>query len=247
MTNAALNIRRSTGDSHDHSLDAAISFPTKIDLSVAPLVWTVRLNLGPQALGESETILSPDEHLRASRFHFAIHRRRFIAARAALRIVLGRCLGCAPQTIRFRYGMNGKPAVASRSVQFNLSHSQDLALIAVAQSRAVGVDVEFKQLVPGLEHLVKHFFSPRERTLILHVSKDALASFYEHWTIKEAWLKASGEGLSGPLTDVEVRNAPDGTPQIHYVHAHAASGLPWRFVSWSPAPGFQAALAVSSP
>jgi 4'-phosphopantetheinyl transferase len=222
----------------------------EIDLPGAPSVWTVPLDLDPDARSAAEAILSPDEHRRAGRFHFARDGRRFIAARAALRIVLGRRLGREPSIIGFRYGAHGKPHIDDGDrglVHFNLSHSEDLALIAVAQCREVGVDLEFIRPIPDLERMATHVFSPHERRLMLNVATDALSSFYHHWTIKEAWLKGSGDGLSGPLTAVEVRHGPDGAPRIHHLHEHGADVLPWRFVSWSPAPGFQAALAVGSP
>ena len=88
--------------------------------------------------------LSDGELVRAERFHFGLHRARYIVGRAALRFVLANRLGCSPAAVRFSYGRNGKPMLESGqgNIEFNLAHSGGDAVIAVAGGVAIGVDIE---------------------------------------------------------------------------------------------------------
>lgn len=138
-------------------------------------VWRVRLS----STTPSEDSLSADERQRASRFHFDVDRDRYIAAHASLRDALSRYLQCEPRDLKFSANEYGKPSLIrsndfSRSVksatevattndiEFNLSHSGDFALIAVARGRKVGIDVERIRTDIELEDLARRNFSPRE-------------------------------------------------------------------------------------
>jgi 4'-phosphopantetheinyl transferase len=160
--------------------------------------------------------------------------------------VLAAALGAAAADIRFQYTPRGKPALAGDlgdAPQFNLSHCDDLAVIAVGAKHGVGVDLESIRPIAELEAIVKRYFSHAEQSAILAERRDSPHSFFWHWTLKEAWLKADGTGLSGLVADVELTTGADGRPRLRRV---GGTALPYVLHHWTPAPGFIAALAVAS-
>ncbi|MFN2606621.1 MAG: 4'-phosphopantetheinyl transferase superfamily protein [Acidimicrobiales bacterium] len=156
--------------------------------------------------------LAPDETARADRFIFEADRRRFVAGRAAVRSVLGERLDLQPAEVRLSVDEWGKPVLAgvAGGPSFNVSHSGDVAVVAVADGRSVGVDVEV--LRPGVGDLdvARRLFSPAERAALGAVApEDVDAAFLRVWTRKEAWVKAKGQGLSIPLHTFDVSVGPD--------------------------------------
>ena len=142
--------------------------------------------------------LSADECDRAQRFKYAQHRRDFVAARGALRSHLAQYLNCHPKEIRFDYGDHGKPKLANYpNLHFNLAHSHERAIIVVCKTAAIGVDLEKVRPVPELLALAKRFFKVSEYESIAALP-EALQpeKFFAYWTCKEAYLKATGTGLS---------------------------------------------------
>lgn len=161
-------------------------------------IWQVNLD----TIARLSEFLSPDERSRADRFKFDQHRQRFIAGRGFLRSLLARYLNTEPKTLEFHYGSHGKPFLKESSIQFNLAHSQHLALYAVTLDRAVGIDIEQVRAIEQLDALVQRFFLPSEARTIQ--SQPDL--FFQYWTCKEAFLKATGTGLS-KLKDLEIERA----------------------------------------
>ncbi|MEV7597964.1 4'-phosphopantetheinyl transferase superfamily protein [Kitasatospora sp. NPDC089797] len=147
-----------------------------------------------------EALLDPDERARARSALRPGLRRRFVLAHAGTRILLGARLGRPPEQLRFRRGRWGKPAVVDASgLHFSLSHSGELALLAVAP-RPVGVDVELVRSGRDVDRLSRRFFPCPERELVARGGRPAFARL---WTRKEACVKASGgrltEGLALPV------------------------------------------------
>ncbi|MER3432010.1 MAG: 4'-phosphopantetheinyl transferase [Leptolyngbya sp. ERB_1_1] len=161
-------------------------------------IWQINLD----TIAPPFEILSLDERSRADRFKFDHHRQRFIAGRGFLRSLLARYLNADPTTLEFHYGSHGKPFLKDSAIQFNLAHSQHLALYAVTRDRAVGIDVEQVRAVEPLAALVQRFFLPAEARTI-QAQPDL---FFQYWTCKEAFLKATGTGLS-KLKDLEIEQA----------------------------------------
>jgi len=161
-------------------------------------IWQINLD----TIAPPFEILSIDERSRADRFKFEQHRQRFIAGRGFLRSLLARYLNTDPSTLEFHYGSYGKPFLKDSLIQFNLAHSQHLALYAVTRDRAVGIDVEQVRAVEQLAALVQRFFLPAEARTI-QAQPDL---FFQYWTCKEAFLKATGTGLS-KLKDLEIEQA----------------------------------------
>jgi 4'-phosphopantetheinyl transferase len=164
-----------------------------------------------------EASLSPDERARAARLAAGDVRRRFVASRAALRDILAAYVGASPAGLRFRYGPHGKPALAPplEWLHFNLAHSQDLAVVAVAR-RPVGVDVErVRPLADGPLALAARTFAPGEvAALRAAPQSQQLDEFFRYWTCKEAYVKARGAGLSLPFDQFTVELPPHAAPRL---------------------------------
>ena len=175
------------------------------------------LDASPGDVRAAHACLSPAERSRAERLRFERHRRRFIVARARLRQLLAAALGVRPEAVELDCGKNGKPRLARDRWRFSVSRCDDVALIALSESAELGVDIEAIRPIRDADAIAAQFFSPRERAL----------GFLYCWTRKEALAKGLGDGLSIPLEQLDVVRPPPG----------------WRLHSFSPLPGFIAALA----
>ncbi|HUP42520.1 MAG TPA: 4'-phosphopantetheinyl transferase, partial [Thermoanaerobaculia bacterium] len=147
--------------------------------SVAPAagelqLWLADLDRPPVPLDRLAATLDPAERERAARFHFEVHRRRFTAGRGLLRRLLGELLGVAPEALVFAYGEKGKPRLVAGAAElrFNLSHSANGALLAVARGRELGVDLEAIRPMDDAEALVERFFHPAERRVFAGLEAD---------------------------------------------------------------------------
>ena len=171
-------------------------------------LWRSNLERVTEEVEQLSTILSDEEIIRANRFYFPQHRQRFTVARATLRQILGYYLEIAPERVEFTYNSRGKPELAAnknRWLQFNLSHSEGWAIYGVTRDRRIGVDLERIRAVEDLEKLAERFYSAAEYQVISQLpAKEKEIAFFRGWTAKEAYLKATGEGLAGGLDQVEV-------------------------------------------
>jgi 4'-phosphopantetheinyl transferase len=177
-------------------------------------------------------LLSADERRRADRLCFEQDRRRFVAARGLLRILLASYSGRSPEGLAFEDAGNGKPELtetfAGRSLQFNCSHSHGRALYAVAWGAAVGVDLELVRPIPEAEAVVQTSFSPEERAIWRALlQSERQEAFLRAWTRKEAVLKAIGCGLALPPDRVEVTLEPGRRPAILKVDGVPAEASGW--------------------
>jgi 4'-phosphopantetheinyl transferase len=212
-------------------------------------LWAARLDLPSGSLVRLAAILSQDESERAARFRFDTHRNRFIAVRGILRSLLRSYLLSPPDELRFEYGLNGKPTLAGRfadsGLSFNLAHSEDLALIAVTRIGPIGVDVEQIRPVTDADELVARFFSPRESALFQMLpDPERNAAFFNLWTRKEAWLKATGEGIAHSLNRVEVTFLPGEPARILGLPEKPELNNHWALRELTPATGFVGAVAL---
>lgn len=210
-------------------------------------VWRVSLDQPDERLDRFRRTLEPDELNRASRFHFDKHRRHFIVARGFLRSIVGRYLEMQPEALRFSYGPYGKPALASEHVlRFNLSHSHEVALLAVALDAELGVDVEHIRADFASEEIAQRFFSRAEVEVFNSLPKDEqVAAFFRCWTRKEAYIKAIGKGLSQALDGFDVTLAPDAAPAL--LRAEGDDASRWLLTDLSAGAGYAAALAIEAP
>ncbi len=205
----------------------------------------IRIRLSPSALYEESALLSTDEQSRASRFVFEVHRRRFAATRSALRLILAAYLGVRAPRIAFAYSDRGRPSLAvppEPPLDFNLSHADDLALLALSRG-PVGVDLERVRSLPDAATIAQRFFSAEEAARLGRLRPELRPdSFFRAWTRKEALLKASGLGL-GALGEVEVSLEANQAPSVRAAPGGCGS---WRLFHLEPAASFVAAVAVEA-
>lgn len=171
-------------------------------------LWTFNLPTAAVDLRHYLPLLSPLEHERANRFRFERHRVEFVVARSLLRMSLGRELGCHAVDLKIEYGPYGKPFLESNrlhsSIEFNLSHSNGLILIACGYSMRIGVDVEKIKGGADFTEISKLCFGINEQQLLENASAiDRSDIFFGLWTAKEAYSKALGVGLSYPLEEID--------------------------------------------
>lgn len=208
-----------------------------------------RLGGPPEAVRTSSVLLSDAERRRANRFAFDRDRRRFVLARARLRELLGERLGVRPESVELAYGACGKPALAGRfadsGLRFNLSHRDDVAVYAFSREGDVGIDVEAVRVIDDADGIAACVFSRRENEAYQALDgPDRPLGFFNCWTRKEAFVKATGDGLSHPLDGFDVSLAPGDPARILRVNETAGDDCGWRMESFSPAPGFVAAVVT---
>jgi 4'-phosphopantetheinyl transferase len=224
--------------------------PADLSLSSAQVhVWRVGLAPDASCVERLRCSLSADESQRAARFYFEPDRRRFIVARGALRDILGRYLGMAPSELSFCYSFYGKPALArvpgEEKLRFNVTHSHELALVAVTRDREVGVDLEYLRPDIACEEIAERFFSARERAGLRALPAEVKhQAFFNCWTRKEAYIKAHGEGLSLPLDQFDVSLAPGEPAALLATRHDHRDAQHWCLQALMPGPGYAAAVAV---
>lgn len=197
---------------------------------------------------EAAALLSRDEQNRAAAFRFVRDRRRFVGARALLRVVLGVYHGCTPAALRFSRGEWGKPSLAepasATALPFSLSRSHDAALLAVSGGGEVGADVEFRRSDRPDVTLVRRQFCEAEQRFITDAA-DATRAFYEIWARKEAYIKALGRGLSHPLRSFDVTPQAGRAVKVVEDWSEARPSDAWHVRTIVlPVPGYAAAVAT---
>ncbi len=184
-------------------------------------------------------LLSPQEQQRAERLRVPQKARTFTVARTRLRQILGSYLQIAPQHVSFTCNANGKPLLdcgPGAQIAFNLSHSGDWGLCAVAQATSVGVDLEAIHAGLAFEPLAERFFSPTELGWLRSCPTGRRRrNFYRLWTRKEAWLKGKGGGFSESELGLD--------PPL--VAAVSACGGGWWVMNFPVARGYVGAVAVA--
>lgn len=212
-------------------------------------VHVVRLDAAPEHVAASFSLLSASERERAMRFHRAADRRRFVVARGRLRKLLGIELHCDPSTLGLRTGPYGKPQLdrefAHTDLQFNVSHSHDLCVIAFTRGRQLGVDVEIIRALPEMSELVAQNFSASEQAEYATLSPESrIIGFFNGWVRKEALLKAWGCGLNRRLDDFDVSLTPGLPAEIRRVGTRAGIDCGWQLRELPLLPGAVAAIAI---
>lgn len=226
--------------------------PNQRSFSVSDVhIWAADLDKHAEKITSLEQMLSLDELDRAGRFKFETDRNRFIAGRGLLRNILASYLEARPEQMRFTYSPRGKPFMEStfghESLHFNLAHSRNIILIAITRACPVGIDVEWVRPMSDAEDIAARFFSAGETAKLMALPNDLRnPAFFNLWTRKEAWLKATGDGLSEMLTEVEVSFLADEPARVLAISGNAEVARHWTMLELSPAPGFAAALAVEA-
>lgn len=213
-------------------------------------VRTIHLDLPLDDVSLLQKLLNAEESARAARFHFERDRRRYIVGRGRLRQTLAGELGIEPTAVVFEYGDKDKPSLShshESRLQFNLSHSADLALLGIAVDREIGVDVEIIRPMDNEDSVAADCFSDVEyRQYASCASELRSRAFFNAWTRKEAFIKALGEGLSHPLKTFDVSLLPNEEPRLIRVGTAQGGECGWRLVALEPSPGFVAAAVISA-
>jgi len=213
-------------------------------------VWRVHLEPPVEALQGLVRTLDGDEQIRASRFHFDKHRRRFIVGHGVLRTLLGRYLEIPPADVRFVYGPYGKPELDEAhhrsALRFNASHSHEIAIYAFTQDQNVGIDVECVKEDFATEEIAERFFSEYEVQVLRALPRaEQVAAFFRCWTRKEAYIKAIGSGLSHPLDQFDVTLAPGEPAALLRDRRDAEASTKWTLHNLEISDGYVGALAVA--
>lgn len=212
-------------------------------------VWLASIELASERLDELERTLSADEIARAERFYFQRDRQSFVGRRGILRSILANYLELQPSVLRFVYNEFGKPGLEASQetgrLSFNLSHSRELVLIAVAIDRDVGVDIEFIDKSVRSEEVAKRVLSVNEIAALESLPQSLrLAGFFNCWARKEAYVKARGMGLSIPLNSFDVSLVRGGT--VTSVESANSSGTSnWKIEDLTIDSRYAAAVAAA--
>lgn len=213
-------------------------------------VWAASLQQPAATVRALESFLSRQELNRAERFRNDSDRRRYVVAHGVLRRVLAGYRKADPRTLRFTIGKNGKPALSDErgptALRFNLSHTEDLALIAVTLGRDIGVDVERMRPISELDSIVEGYFTSRERDTLRAMDDTARRdAFYRCWTRKESYAKATGGDLSVALRgfDTMLSSGPADLPAL----GAPRDGCGWNLYELLPADGYIGAVAIDGP
>lgn len=161
--------------------------------------------------------LSVEERRRAESFRFEIDRCRYVLGKRMMRNLLAQTLSVSPEAIRFARGPHGKPRVEGNcTLTFNLAHSGDQVVLALAVDREVGVDIEHATDNTDLISIARQYFCEREVRRLEESSCEARRMlFFRYWTLKEAYLKAEGSGLSLSPKIVDVSGIPENSIGPH--------------------------------
>jgi 4'-phosphopantetheinyl transferase len=212
-------------------------------------IWRIDLTKQDDEIQRYRRVLSADEIERADRFYFERDRRRFTVAREAMRDILSRYTALPAMDLCFSYGPKGKPELSGgleqSGIKFNLSHSAEIALLAVTRGLTVGVDIEWIQADFATDDIAERFFSATEVQTLRSLPTDQRAeAFFSCWTRKESYIKAIGEGLSVSLDSFAVAFAPGFAAALLHVEVDPEEVARWSMYNIVVSEGYKAALVV---
>lgn len=193
-----------------------------------------------------KTWLSDTETERMKRFHHAKHQHAFLISHALKRVALAKVLGLDPTELEFGLGSHGRPFLtgkAQNGLQFNLSHTDGLVALAVSLNAYVGLDVEsLTRKVPETAFAARFFTPPEHDDILAHEHTPNSHRLLEYWTLKEAYIKAEGLGISIGL-DTFYFDLSQTQPQIQFTPEARPPSHPWQFIQIKPTPLHLMALA----
>lgn len=220
-------------------------------MSGQSIVWMARFSQcqSPSLLIDYKNLLSCDERERLSAFVFERERLSYLISRALIRTLLSRYTALTPNELTFGAGQYGKPYLdhprfARNSINFNMSHTHDMAIACISFANAVGIDIESTLGSPPFEIMQDHF-TPGEVSELLACSPASRAErFWSVWTLKESCIKATGDGLSAPLNQLDFSFGQPDEIKLLTTPDSPAFAKPWWFAQWRPSPQHTAALCL---
>ncbi|MDF1515245.1 MAG: 4'-phosphopantetheinyl transferase superfamily protein, partial [Anaerolineae bacterium] len=211
-------------------------------------MWFILLDAGDDTYAICKNVLNAEELNRAQRYRFEAPRRRFVLTRALLRLLAGIYIQSSPPHIRFTHNQWGKPGInttAGQRLEFNVSHSYDIALLAFSRNRPLGIDVECMHAIPNVQNLVKEFFSEYEYLQFKELPQDQqLKAFFMTWTRKEAYIKGTGRGFSQPFRSFDVSIHPAVPAVLLNDHTDPTAVASWKLMDISTLRNYAASAAI---
>jgi 4'-phosphopantetheinyl transferase len=223
--------------------------PLTKPISPRVTIWSVSLEDCQDAslLREYEGLLSQGEREQWMRFAFEKDRHCYLVSRALLRTVLARCLSTHPVALRFAKTSKGKPFLDHPNggqLEFNLSHCAGMIVLAVGDQRSIGIDVECNDCVAPIS-IADHYFTEQEvRALMVCEQDHRNKQFFDLWTLKESYLKATGEGLSIPLNSFGFALDHPGNVELYGSTGWSDDANRWWLAQWKQSSIHVAALCV---
>lgn len=192
-------------------------------------VWSLRTDKAGFSHPLLRSVMSEDELTRADRFRTDRLRSGSIVSRGVLRMLCARYLGADPAALQFRYGANGKPSLASGcTLHFNVSHAGAMILFAFASNIEIGVDVEEVRTLREIDAICRRFFCAEEAAEVLGNAEDERSLvFHTCWTRKEAFIKATGDGLSTPLDSFRVSLGRENQARLLHIGFDESRAQSW--------------------
>ena len=208
-------------------------------------VWGVWLSGSDASLAYYQSTLSPEELQRAERFRFEHLRHSYTRSRGSLRLLLAHYLGHPPNEIQLICRPKGKPILRDSSqIDFNASHSGQMALYAFTMGCELGIDVEQLRKLDDAESIAARFFSTAEASELLSLTPEQRGpAFFRCWTRKEAYVKAVGDGLAIPLNRFQVTLLPGIPARFVHLASDMGTAADWTLDHLELAPGYLGALA----
>jgi 4'-phosphopantetheinyl transferase len=199
-------------------------------------VW----HLAPETIQDTATCeklvrwLSAEERDRMQRFRAAHHRHTYLIAHALVRGALARALDCDPAELRFESNAYGKPSVVLPSshakLEFNLSHTDGLSVVAVSRQSRLGCDVESLNRSDLDVEIARRFFTPEEsQEIVAHHPSRQIQRLLSYWTLKEAYIKAEGQGLSMGLDTFYFSLKENQSPRLMLKSGAQQPSATWQF------------------
>jgi 4'-phosphopantetheinyl transferase len=215
-------------------------------------IWRASLVQDPAMVSELSDLLAPDERRRAEKYYRSVDRDRFIVARGVLRKIISIYLPVSPEALQFTYNEYGKPSIVGhqndRHLNFNLSHSNELALYAFRFDRGLGIDIEYIREDFATFEIAEHFFAKGEVDALRSLPVDQrVKAFFNCWSRKESYIKALGMGISFPLDRFTVSLAPDDAPALLKVEDDEREPDRWKMYELLPGDSYAAAVIVENP
>jgi len=210
-------------------------------------IYRIDISEHTGSLPQLKKFLSGDEIKKADRFKFTKDSQSYIISRSFLRNILSENTNIKPAEIKFSYTETGKPFIEYSKIHFNLSHSGDRCIIAVSMTAETGVDIEKVRDSEDLIKVAGRYFSETEIIYLKKFQgKEVTDNFFRIWTLKEAFIKAIGEGLSFPLKDFSVTDRTGNIPVLSFNNASAHSEKNWSLQILENESGYVSSLAINS-
>jgi 4'-phosphopantetheinyl transferase len=211
-------------------------------------IWQIGLDMPDGCWQILTSLLSEDELAKANRFHFVKHRRRHTVSHAALRILLGQYLARPPRDIDFKYNTHGKPRLADedQKIKFNLSHTEDIMLVAFVLDSEIGIDIEAVTRTVDYMGVGQRWFSALEsRTLQSLPEQERIDAFFRAWCRKEAYIKARGEGMAHPLQRFSVALDKHESRLVEHLDDSGETSR-WTFIDIDVAENYRATVVAET-